>query len=402
MRRILITLPHDTLLRAEGHRERLLGILGLLPQLETAWVAPDSLLERAALNGAPLYTFHEPSVGKLRVPYVVDWAPSFRATCKRAIEEFQPDLVLCDLPWGVRIVAKHGIPTVYLSHGVERDFTDTTLLHLGIPYFPFTSVARGIVGAIERVACTRASLTVAMSESDVARYRSLYRLSTSSAVAVSQPVPLGESRPDRLREESRARFGLAEDELACVFHGSWHHVPNREAVRALQRTIAPRFDQRRIRFIVAGTGMEPFREGAVEGIGFVESLADLLAAADLAVLPILHGAGVRMKTFDYVRAGVPIVATAKALEGVQFRDGVHAAISDDSIGGFAERMERALGERELWSKYSQNAFAHVAAVHDPATLATMLRGQLETLLRESSGKRAPESRPLAANETRRS
>lgn len=376
-RRMLIALSHDTVLRAEGHRERLLGLLGLLVDFDLAWLIPETLRERDPLSDAPVFTFDEPSVGSLKVPYLVDWSPSFRTASKRAIASFEPDIVLCDLPWGAHwIAASSGLPVVYLSHGVERDFTDTTLLHLGVCFFPFTVVGRAIVGWLERRACRSVALTVAMSDTDVARYQQLFGV--TNAVGVAQPMAM---RPlHSKRAESRARWGLRDDELVCLFHGSWHHVPNRVAGELIRSSIASAFLDRRVRFLLAGTGMEPFTERNVTGVGFVEDLDSFLAAGDLAVLPILHGAGVRMKTFDYVRASLPIVATAKAIEGVRFVDGVHAAVAANDCGAFTARLAELINAPESWPALCANAQAFAAAAHDPHRISAVLGEALDRCL----------------------
>lgn len=376
-RRMLIVVPHDTVLRAEGHRERLLGIVALLVDFELAWLIPSTLREREALADVPVFTFDEPALGRLKIPYIVDWSPSFQRACRSAIDSFEPDIVLCDLPWGARwIAASSALPVAYLSHGVERDFTDTTLLHLHLRFFPLTAIARTLIGSIERQACQSAALTITMSSTDLHRYRELY--GTVPTLALEQPMVL---RPLNVeRSTARARFQIVDDELVCIFHGSWHHAPNRIAVDAIRRSIAPAFRQQRVRFLIAGTGMERFHDGNVTGVGFLEDLDTLLAAADLAVLPILHGAGVRMKTFDYVRAEIPIVATAKAIEGVGFLDSVHAAVSADDLVSFTNRLTEMLAHQERWSTLSSNALAHTRLLHDPQRLRDTLGDALDRCL----------------------
>ena len=375
--RMLIVLSHDTVLRAEGHRERLLGIVSLLRDFELAWLAPTTLSERDAIGDAPLFTFNEPAIAGLKIPYLIHRSGSFQRESRRAIESFAPDIVLCDLPWGAEHIAiSSGLPVVYLSHGVERDFTDTTLLHLHLKFFPLTVVARAIIGWIERRACKRVALTIAMSSADLQRYRELY--GAIEAIAIAQPIALTPPKLDRAT--SRARLRIAADDLVCAFHGSWHHVPNRIAVEALRRSIAPEFQGRRVHFLLAGTGMDAFSESNLTSLGFVHDLDTFLATADLAVLPILHGAGVRMKTFDYVRAGIPIVATSKAIEGVGFVDGVHAAISANDLRSFTSRLAEAIEQRVQWPTLSANALSHTARAHDPRQLSAVLGHALERCL----------------------
>lgn len=54
--------------------------------------------------------------------------------------------------------------------------------------------------------------------------------------------------------------------------------------------------------------------------GRVPSTAAQLAAAQVAVAPLRHGSGTRLKLLEFFAAGLPVVCTAKAAEGLDVRD----------------------------------------------------------------------------------
>jgi glycosyltransferase involved in cell wall biosynthesis len=55
----------------------------------------------------------------------------------------------------------------------------------------------------------------------------------------------------------------------------------------------------------------------VLALGFVEPLARLLAAADVAVNPVEAGSGSNLKLAEYVAAGLPVVTTPVGLRGYE-------------------------------------------------------------------------------------
>ena len=74
-------------------------------------------------------------------------------------------------------------------------------------------------------------------------------------------------------------------------------------------------------------------------VGFVQSLAPLLAAADVAVNPVESGSGSNVKLAEYVAAGVPVVTTSFGLRGYEgFADRVTIA----ELGGFASAVKARL------------------------------------------------------------
>lgn len=71
--------------------------------------------------------------------------------------------------------------------------------------------------------------------------------------------------------------------------------------------------------IVVGSGMDKYKDKYIEKTitfkGFVEDLADEYYSADLIVLPILSGSGMKTKTCEALMYGKTIVATKEAFEG---------------------------------------------------------------------------------------
>lgn len=123
-----------------------------------------------------------------------------------------------------------------------------------------------------------------------------------------------------------------------VFTGTLGYLPNVDAARYLGNEILPliravrpsvrvhligRVDDR-VRAMIAADG--------VEVVGWVPDVLPHLADADLFAAPLRVGGGTRLKILEAFAAGLPVVATPKAVEGLEVEDGVHALISDDAAG----------------------------------------------------------------------
>lgn len=117
------------------------------------------------------------------------------------------------------------------------------------------------------------------------------------------------------------RFGLPSDCRVLVYHGTYRYPPNLEAIRYLAREILPGLGHG---YRVLAVGLHPPQESPASEVLFtgpVEDLAPVLKAADVAVVPLLQGGGTRMKVLDYFAAGVPVVSTAKGVEGLDLTRG---------------------------------------------------------------------------------
>jgi glycosyltransferase involved in cell wall biosynthesis len=79
------------------------------------------------------------------------------------------------------------------------------------------------------------------------------------------------------------------------------------------------------------TGRDPPQEPIHEDVIFagpVPDLAPYLKNADSAVTPLQKGGGTSMEILEYFAAGVPVIATSKAMEGITVENVVQAWIED--------------------------------------------------------------------------
>ena len=120
------------------------------------------------------------------------------------------------------------------------------------------------------------------------------------------------------RAAAKAALGIAGP--AAVFIGS-NYGPNAEAAEFIAGRIAPELPE--LTFLVCGGvgDTSALRSAARSNVRVTGRFSDeeklqLLQAADVALNPMFSGSGTNIKMFDFMAAGLPIVATATGARGI--------------------------------------------------------------------------------------
>jgi polysaccharide biosynthesis protein PslH len=138
----------------------------------------------------------------------------------------------------------------------------------------------------------------------------------------------------------------------ALFVGGFTHPPNVDAALRLLRSIWPRVRQALPEPTLELVGSSPtpaLREAAGEGVvihGRVPDLEPPLNAAAVVVLPIRLGGGMRVKSIEALASGKAVVASARALEGLDVNDGREVVLAETDEE-FVEAMVRVLEDVEL-------------------------------------------------------
>lgn len=144
-------------------------------------------------------------------------------------------------------------------------------------------------------------------------------------------------------------YNLPGDEPLFVYHGTYLYPPNMEAVTIMAEEIMPQLRQWGIQAKLLAVGPNPPEPSPWPEIvftGSVEQVAPYLRAADMAVVPLRQGGGTRMKILDYFAASLPVVCTAKGIEGIEVSHGKHAQIVDKAGIDFALAIQQLLADPE--------------------------------------------------------
>jgi glycosyltransferase involved in cell wall biosynthesis len=184
-------------------------------------------------------------------------------------------------------------------------------------------------------------------------------LAHSSAVVVTSPEEgerleaLYAHRPDAVVPSA---VDLPEPPVepagpAVGWLGSHEYVPNVEGLVRFGEEAWEPLGRAGMRLLVAGGDPpDPVRRlerlPGVELLGYVDDLREFSARLGAAVVPLWHGAGVKLKTLTFMAAGVPVAGTPVALEGIEAESGRHCLAADDP-GGLAKALVRLVEEPSM-------------------------------------------------------
>ncbi|MHA1294223.1 MAG: glycosyltransferase, partial [Promethearchaeota archaeon] len=127
---------------------------------------------------------------------------------------------------------------------------------------------------------------------------------------------------------------------------------NKEAIEIIINKIGPQIQDKDILFLIAGN-MPKFKNTRnIRFLGFVDDLNSFLYAADIAIVPIFRGSGVRVKMIDYLSAKLPMITTKQAKLGLIFKNNEHGYIVSDKRP-IEEIIERILELKENPEKINE-------------------------------------------------
>lgn len=126
------------------------------------------------------------------------------------------------------------------------------------------------------------------------------------------------------------------DSPSLLFIGNFKHPPNLDAADRLINNIFPqiqeKFSAARL-FIVGGDLPASVSQNANQNVvitGYVSDVTPYLEQASLVVIPLQLGGGMRVKTLEALAAGKAIVASARAVEGLDVINGQHLMLAESN------------------------------------------------------------------------
>jgi glycosyltransferase involved in cell wall biosynthesis len=261
------------------------------------------------------------------------------------------DLIQCELPMpGLSsfVVKKLlDIPLVYDAHNVETERIS------GVPNVSGIYVA--IVLLIENTVCRICDSVFAVSERDKDQLAS--RGIPEGKITVI-PNSIDTRRLSNIANGSavRQKHNL-KGKTVLIFHGPFKYPPNEEAAALLTTTILPEIlaECPDVYLLLVGEHPPKIAQDHVIATGFVENLYDYIAAADVAVVPLLSGSGTRIKILEYMACGKPIVSTSKGAEGLALENGRDIFMTKCPDSEFVGAVLRLIANRDLRRNMGVNA-----------------------------------------------
>jgi len=280
-----------------------------------------------------------------------------------------------------------GTPVVYDAQNVEseivRRLAPLALTRLsGMRFRLDVWKYRNFEAAVVR----QASLVTAVSERDAAQLR---KLAPSARIEL---LPSGaDIRGVQFVDHRENRSNI------LIFVGTLGYLPNRDAVNWLVDRILPLVRSRRPKVTARLVGSSPpnalgaLHGSGVELVGQVPDVRPELAAADLFVAPLRAGGGTRLKLLEAFAAGLPVVATSTAAEGLDAVDGIHLAIADDEEA-FADAIVDLLDDGAKRDGMARAARHLVEEHYDWAAIGERFASLLREVVMSRQGSNAAAQR----------
>jgi glycosyltransferase involved in cell wall biosynthesis len=179
----------------------------------------------------------------------------------------------------------------------------------------------------EKQSCLRAAHVAAVSERDAETMRKLFGVERVSAIPTG--VDVDYFRP--------AASPPAVADL--VFVGSMDWMPNIDGVVWFFEEVFPLIRARRPQTTAAVVGRTPpkrIREFPAIVTGTVPDVRPYMWGSKVSIVPLRIGGGTRLKIYEAMAAGLPVVSTQIGAEGLDVADGETIALAD-TPQAFADR-----------------------------------------------------------------
>jgi sugar transferase (PEP-CTERM/EpsH1 system associated) len=291
-----------------------------------------------------------------RLPYVVAKHSSRRMREVLAALEGDErfDALICDFLFpAINTFHLRTRPRVLFQHNLEtriwERYVATETARLRRSYF---DLQRRRLARFERLACSTYDHCVAVSEADAEAM--LRDFDARAASTIPTGVDLDYFAPQAERGEG------------IVFVGSMDWMPNQDAVRYFVNDILPlvRREEPDVRLTIVGRSapadiVDLSRTvPGVEVTGFVEDVRPYIARAAVVVVPLRVGSGTRIKIYEAMAMGKPVISTTIGVEGLPVRGGSELLIAD-SADAFARDVTAVLRRPDLQRDLGSRARAYV-------------------------------------------
>lgn len=199
--------------------------------------------------------------------------------------------------------------------------------------------------------------------------------------------------PGFIREE---QYQLAQpcpraDDL-LIITGSFESFQNVQGILWFMETVWPHVQAARphVRLQLVGKGARQLpaalmQAPQIEAIDTVPDITPYLRRATIAVVPILHGSGIRFKILEALANELPVVSTTLGAQGIAVDDGEHILLADTPVA-FTGAILTLLDDATKRAQFGQKGLA-ILRQHYTMPVNTARMAQLiDTLVKNGAEK----------------
>lgn len=312
------------------------------------------------------------------IPVRFDWDAAGAATIETALAQ-EPDVVVFDFPHSAILAPEQiGVPSVMFTHNVEAEIFQR---HRQVARFPlYRFIWRDQyrkMHSFEKTVLSKFDSVIAVSERDCEFFRTEYGTATCGVIPTGVDTDFFSYKPP-------------DNQRQVVFCGSMDWMANIDGINWFFDEVWPLIRQRVPDATMKVVGRTP-PDALVSRIcsaapewrftGFVDDVRNHICGAAAFVIPLRVGGGTRIKAFEAMAMGAPVVSTSIGIEGLPVTNGEHYLAADDP-GEFAGQVTSLLNDGAMRQRISESArqlvedrygFQRAAKVFEDLCLKTIPR-----------------------------
>lgn len=265
-------------------------------------------------------------------------------------------------------------PVVLTHHNIESDLLSRRA------QFSSNGVARAYLQlqarrlrSAEAFWAPRVALNICVSDEDAVRLKQI------------APDATVETVPNAVDAGVLGQTGFHERQAHGVFVGGLNWFPNADALEYYASEIEPLFNDWPDGFQTDWIGKANDTQKSafdahrsINVVGYAPDLSPYMSQARVFIAPLRVGGGTRLKILDAWAAGVPVVATSLACEGLRAQHDVDLLIGDSPMS-FVEGVRRLITDGELWRRVAARAKERVHQEFSWAAVGGQLRAHYNDL-----------------------
>jgi glycosyltransferase involved in cell wall biosynthesis len=311
-----------------------------------------------------------------------DYDPAFRARVKQLSDETRPDVLVCDFVQMARnAIGVWGGPSVLFEHNVEAEiFERHAQTDEGWIRRRFMGYQAAKMRRFEGWAGREFTRVVAVSERDRDQYRQRY--GWTHVDVIDTAVDIDYYRPVECEKQAGS----------VVFVGSLDWLPNVDGLQWFVTESWPLVmraePQARLRLVGRNPPPEIKRLGEYPGVEVVGSVPDTrpwLTESEVSIVPLRIGGGTRLKVFEAMAMGLPVVSTPLGAEGLQVRSEEHLLLAEGAEQ-VAQAVLRLLRSPELRVALGRAARNLVTTSFSSESVARQFEAVCQRAVEECRGK----------------
>lgn len=300
-------------------------------------------------------------IDRVPVAAATDRSPEGRRVIAALLAE-KPEVALVDFPHAAVLLPNRiDSASVIFTHNVEAEIFAR---HIDVARGPMRLVWRDQtrkMRAFEGAALNRFDSVIAVSGRDAKALAELYGLKRVETIDTGVDLDFYAFQPPEAAATTGARGGT------IVFTGAMDWRANIDGIGFLMEEVWPLVVAARPEARAVIVGRNPpddlvararDRGLAWRFTGFVDDIRPYVAAGNVYVIPLRVGSGTRIKAFEAMAMGRPVVSTTVGVEGLDVAHERHY-LAADNAPDFAASILRLLGDAALGERLARDARARV-------------------------------------------